>query len=154
MMNTMVWVWLGIMAVSAFVEASTMSLVSTWFAVGALASAFAAYYGLSTGGQIALFIIVALVTLLLARPMAKKFLDPKIVPTNADRVIGMTANVVEEIDNEKSLGAVRVDGKVWTARSEDGYAIPVDTQVEVCRIQGIKLYVRPMAGAMVGSRSR
>ena len=154
MMNTMMWIWLGIMAVSFFVEASTMSLVSTWFALGALAAAVAAYYGAAPAVQFALFIIVALVTLLLARPLAKKFLDPKIVPTNADRVIGMTACVVEEIDNEKSLGAVRVDGKVWTARSEDHYTIPEGTQVEVCRIQGVKVYVRPVAGAAVGVRSR
>lgn len=153
MMNTMVWIWLGIMAVSIFVEAATMSLVSTWFALGALAAAVAAYYEVVPAVQFAIFIIVALITLLLARPLAKKFLDPKIVPTNADRVIGMTAYVVEAINNDREFGAVKVDGKVWTARSEDNYDIPEGTQVEVCRIQGIKLYVRPMAGAVVGMRS-
>ena len=66
----------------------------------------------------------------------------------------MSACVVEEINNELATGAVRVDGKVWTARSEDGMVILCDTQVEVCRIQGVKLYVRPAAGAVVGARSR
>ena len=154
MMNMMVWIWLGVMAFSFFLEAATMSLVSIWFALGALASAFAAYFGAELGVQFAIFIIVALLTLLLARPLAKKFLDPKIVPTNADRVVGMSACVVEEINNELATGAVRVDGKVWTARSEDGMVILCDTQVEVCRIQGVKLYVRPAAGAVVGVRSR
>ena len=47
MMNGMVWIWLGVMAVSAFVEAATLTLVSIWFAAGALVATFAAYAGAS-----------------------------------------------------------------------------------------------------------
>ena len=52
MMNGMVWTWLGVMAVSAFVEAATLTLVSIWFAAGALAATFAAYAGASLTVQI------------------------------------------------------------------------------------------------------
>ena len=54
MMNVMVWVWLGVMALSAFVEAATLALVSVWFAAGALIATFAAYAGASLTVQLML----------------------------------------------------------------------------------------------------
>ena len=38
----MVWVWIAVMALAAFVEAATPMLVSIWFSVGALAAMGAA----------------------------------------------------------------------------------------------------------------
>ena len=43
MLNTMVWLWLAVVALALILEASTMSLVSVWFAMGALVTVFAAY---------------------------------------------------------------------------------------------------------------
>ena len=43
-----------------------------------------------------------------------------------------------------------IDGKTWTARSEDGNIIPAGEQVEVVRMEGVKLFVRPRAGVVVG----
>jgi membrane protein implicated in regulation of membrane protease activity len=35
-----------------------------------------------------------------------------------------------------------VDGKTWTARSEDGSVIPAGTQVLIERMEGVKLFVK------------
>ena len=146
----MVWVWVIVMALAAFVEAATPVLVSIWFSVGALVAMLAAYFGASLTVQLLLFVFVSIAALVGARPLAKRFVDPHIVPTNADRLLGAKAQVTEEIDNEHASGAVYIDGKTWTARSEDGDIIPAGEQVEVVRMEGVKLFVRPRAGALVG----
>lgn len=149
-LDHMVWVWVAVMALAAFVEAATPILVSIWFSVGALVAMLAAYLGASITVQLLLFVFVSIAALIGARPLAKRFLDPHIVPTNADRLLGEEAQVTEEIDNEHAAGAVYIDGKTWTARSEDGEVIPAGQQVEVVRMEGVKLFVRPRAGVPVG----
>ena len=146
----MVWVWVAVMALAAFVEAATPMLVSIWFSVGALAAMLAAYFGASITVQLLLFVFVSIAALVGLRPLAKRFIDPHIVPTNADRLLGGKAQVTETIDNERSAGAVYIDGTTWTARSEDGNIIPAGEQVEVVRMEGVKLFVRPRAGVVVG----
>ena len=62
------------------------------------------------------------------------------VATNADAVIGKNAVVTEQIDNIHAKGAVKVDGKEWTARSDDGNIIISEGEiVTVLRIEGVKL---------------
>ena len=149
MLSHMVWVWIAVMALAAFIEAAPPVLVSIWFSVGALVAMFAAFFGASITVQLLLFVFVSLAALIGARPLAKRFIDPHIVPTNADRLLGGEARVTEEINNEVPSGAVYIDGKTWTARSEDGEIIPSGELVEVIRMEGVKLFVRPRAGVPV-----
>ena len=73
MTNGMVWVWLAVMAVSAFAEMATMALVSVWCAVGALAAVFAAYFGAPLAAQLLVFVIVSIVVAAVVRPLAKRY---------------------------------------------------------------------------------
>lgn len=145
MLDTMVWVWLGAVALALFLEAATMSLVSIWFAVGALVTVFAAYAGMPVTGQLLIFIVVSIVAFFTTRPLTRRFVDPHITPTNADRLLGLDAKVTEEINNELPTGTVYVDGKTWTARSAGGEVIPAGELVEVAWMEGVKLFVRPKA---------
>ena len=79
--------------------------------------------------------------LAITRPIVKKKLTAKAQPTNADRCIGSDATVLETIDNARSVGQVKVDGKVWSARSLDGGIIEENTIVTVKKIEGVKLLV-------------
>lgn len=144
-MTEMVWFWLGVLAVSVFVEMGTMALVSVWCVVGALVTVFAAYAGASPVAQVLLFVIVSIITAATVRPLAKKYADPHKIATNADRLLGMEARVTEDIDNAKPAGAVYVDGKTWTARSVDGEVIAAGEVVEIERMEGVKLIVRVKA---------
>ena len=81
--------------------------------------------------------------------LVKKYLRPRIQATNADRCVGRTGVVLEDIDNLAATGQVRVCGSVWSARSTDGASIAAGTTVVVDRIEGVKLMVRP-AKAPVG----
>ena len=102
--------WLVLLIVFAASEAITVGLTSIWFAAGALAALVAALLGGAVWIQITLFLAVSLLCLAAVRPLAKRHLNSKVEPTNADRVIGAQAQVTEDIDNEGPTGAVYVDG--------------------------------------------
>lgn len=139
-------VWLILLILFAGMEAATAGLVSVWFAVGAAAALLTS---LATGSlliQTIVFLAVSLLALLALRPLTRKFVNPKIVPTNFDRIIGATAVVTEEIDNLKGRGAVTIGGVTWTARAEQpDRIIPAGTAVQVLWIEGVKVFVRPAA---------
>ena len=97
-------------------------------------------------GQVVVFLGVSFLTLLLVRPMAQKYVNDRHVATNADRVIGREAVVIQKIDNLEGQGQVSVSGAVWTARSQEEQVIPVGERVRVLRIEGVKVYVTPASG--------
>lgn len=134
-------VWLALLLIFIVGEAVSVGLTSIWFAAGSLVALISALLGANLWVQIALFIIVSLLCLLAVRPLAKKYLNPRIQATNADRIIGTKAKVSEDIDNVQGRGVVSISGVAWTARSEDGSPIPAGALVRVLRIEGVKVYV-------------
>ena len=134
-------------AVVAFVilELATVGLASIWFALGALCALIAALLGAPVWLQVVCFAIVSVATLLLTRPLAKKYINSKTMATNADRVIGRKAVVKERIDELAGTGAVLADGKMWSARTTDGSSAEVDEIVVVREIRGVKLIVEHQA---------
>lgn len=148
-LSYMFWIWIGVMALSAFLEAATTALISIWFAAGALAALLTAMAGASLTTQLMVFVFISIAALAVARPLAKRFIDPHIVPTNADRLLGTECIVTERIDNERASGAVYADGKTWTARSADGEIVPAGEQVEIVGMEGVKLIIRLRAAEVV-----
>lgn len=141
-------IWLALLLLFAGAEAATVGLTSIWFAAGALCALIAALLGGVLWVQITLFLAVSLLCLLAVRPLARRHLNSKVEPTNADRVIGEQAQVTEDIDNIQGRGTVVIRGVVWTARSEDGSPVPAGSLVRVLRIEGVKVFVeRVPAGA-------
>ncbi|MBE6998024.1 MAG: NfeD family protein [Ruminococcaceae bacterium] len=132
-------------AVVAFVilELATVGLASIWFALGALCALIAALLGAPLWLQIVWFALISVVTLLLTRPLAKKYINNKTMATNADRVIGRKAVVKERIDELAGTGAVLADGKMWSARTPDGATVEPGAIVTVLEIRGVKLIVEP-----------
>ena len=132
-------------AVIAFVilELATVGLASIWFALGALCALIAALLGAPVWLQVVWFVIVSVATLLLTRPLAKKYINSKTMATNADRVIGGKAVVKERIDELAGTGAVLADGKMWTARTADGSVAEPGDIVTVLEIRGVRLIVEP-----------
>ena len=141
-MNVMSWLWLGGVVLFGAVEAATAGLVSIWFAAGAVAGLIAAWLGAGVAVQVVLFAAVSAAALAVTRPLVRRYAAGKAVPTNLDRVLGDPGRVTETIANARSAGAVYVDGKTWTARSDDGAVIPQGTTVKILRMEGVKLFVR------------
>ena len=138
---TMTTFWLIVMVMFLVVEAATVGLVCIWFAVGSLAALLAAMCGAQLWLQIVLFLVVSAATLYFTRPLVKRYVNSKVEPTNADMVIGKECRVTETVDNIAGTGAVYVDGKTWTARSENDEVIQAGTLVTAKSIDGVKLIV-------------
>ena len=134
-------IWLGLLILFGIGEAVTVGLTSIWFAAGSLAALIVALLGGPLWLQIALFIVISALCMLAIRPLARKYLNSQVEPTNADRIIGSEAIVTEEIHNIQATGAVRIGGITWSARSEHDVIIPAGTLVKVLRIEGVKVYV-------------
>ncbi len=134
--------WIAAMVILLIVEIATLGLTTIWFAGGALIAAIASALGAPLWLSILLFVLVSAVLLFFTRPIVKKHFNGKLVKTNVESIVGAHAVVTEEIDNIKGLGQVKVDGKEWTARSEDeSRIIPKDTVVTVKEVSGVKLLV-------------
>ena len=137
------YIWIGLIVVFGVAEAATAGLVSIWFVLGSVAGLVAAVCGGNIWVQVAAFFVVSIAALIATRPLVKRWSQRAVRPTNLDQVIGQTARVTEAIDNTVPCGAVYVQGKTWTARSESGDPIPADTLVTVARMEGVRLFVRP-----------
>ena len=137
----MITIWAAGIVVFLIIEAVTAGVASIWFALGSICALIAALLGAPVWLQIVWFAVISVLTMVLTRPIIKKYINGKTQPTNADRVIGMKATVREDIDNLAAKGSVLCDGKEWSARSTDGGIIPSGKIVTVMAIEGVKLIV-------------
>ena len=138
------FVWLGLVILFLIAEGATVSLVSLWFAAGAVVAMFAALLGAGIWLQTGLFLAVSGALLLMLRPIVRRYLVPKITATNVDSLVGATGLVTETIDNVTASGQVKLGAMEWTARSTTGENIPQGTLIRVDRIEGVKVYVTPV----------
>ena len=141
-LETMIWV--AVIVIAAILEGMSTQLISIWFVGGGIAGMIAQLCGARVWLQVLIAAVVTLVLLLATRPLVKKFLQNKETHTNADRVVGQTAVVTEDIDNLAARGRVEVLGNDWAARSTENVRIQKGTKVQVVRIEGVKLIVTPL----------
>lgn len=133
--------WGIIFILAAIAECTTMQLITIWFAVGALAAVIAALCGLGFTAQFAIFVLASFLLLLLTRPLLRGLKVKHVAVMNAQRDIGASAQVIEEINPALGTGRVRVNGVDWIAVSEMGDVIPKDSIVIISQIDGAKLVV-------------
>ena len=138
------FIWLGVMVLFLIVEAATVTMVSLWFAGGALAALVVALLDGSWLLQIIAFLVVSAGLLALLRPLARKHFTPKLVKTNVDSVIGTEGYVTADIDNVAATGKCKLGAMEWTARSATGEKISTGTLVKVEKIEGVKAFVIPV----------
>ena len=133
--------WLAAMVIFIIAEATTVTLVSIWFAVGALGAILIALLGGGLTLQVTVFLALAIVLLIFLRGAVRKRFAPRITRTNVDSVIGATGIVVTPVNNIAALGQVQINGVEWSARSTDGSHIGAGTLVKVDKIEGVKVFV-------------
>lgn len=143
-MNWAAIVWFALLAVFLVVEAACpIHLVSIWFAAGSLVALIIAGIGGPVWLQVTLFLLVSGSLLGMLWPMVKRYLNPKLVKTNVDAVVGSRGYVTGDIDNVSATGQVKLGGMEWSARSTSGAPISKGTLVKVDRIEGVKAFVSP-----------
>lgn len=140
-MNYM-WFWLISFVVLLICELMTSSLISIWFCGGAIAALLTEALGFDFIVQLAVFVVISFVLLVLTRPFAKKILKKEPLKTNVSTLIGKTAVVTKRINNSNSEGEISVDGQIWSAKTVGSEIIEPSSNVIIEEIQGVKAVVK------------
>ena len=120
-----------------------MELVSIWFGIASIVSLCIS--GISPWwGQLIVFVVVSLVSLILTRPIIKKLLNSReIRKTNSDEFIGQRVKVIKDVDKFDG-GEVKINGIIYTAilKEDSTTTIKKDSVVEVVAIKGNRLVIK------------
>lgn len=148
----MPFIWLGIALLMGVLEVSTSQLISVWFVLGALGAAVTCIFTDNIIIQIAVFVAVSVLSLIVTRPFVNKIKKVPQVATNADMNIGKVVKVIKDIDNSNSTGEVKIDDVIWTARTLDNSVVKKGEEVVIKSIEGIKLMVLPVTSSNAQNR--
>jgi membrane protein implicated in regulation of membrane protease activity len=143
--------WLGLALILAAIEAATVDFVFLMFAGGALAAAVASALGVGFAGQVVVGVVVAVLLLLLVRPIiTKRFMVAEASHgIGARSLVGRTGRVLQTVT--ATDGRVKVAGETWSARTPAGGATCQPGQeVQVVSIEGATVIV---SGVTAGQRA-
>ena len=136
-MNPVPFLWLAAVVGFLLLEASTFSMTSVWFAVGAAAALLTCLFTDSFRAQALVFIVVSILCLLAFRPLAAK-LRQKITPTNGDRNLGREATVLTTVTAD-------LPGVDWNARcATPGDILTPGQRCRVTELHSTLLIVEPV----------
>lgn len=139
------WQWWLITSGIFFIgEIMTVGFLLFWFGIASLISMVVSFFTSNLVIQMVVFLVSSVILILATKPFVKKFMNKKNIATNAYSLIGKTGLVIQEIDNVKGIGQIKVGGEVWSAQSEDNSVIPVNTEIELTKIDGVKAIVKPI----------
>ncbi len=138
------WLVLGIGLIIA--EIFTLGFVLFWFGIGALAASIAAFSGLGSAWQFAVFAIVSIALTAMSRTIFARYLphgDTNAMKSGVDSLPGKIGTVSAASNGALNEAAVKVFGSTWTAFPIDGEAaLTAGEKVEVVEVRGSSLYVR------------
>jgi membrane protein implicated in regulation of membrane protease activity len=138
-----VWqIWITIAALFVVGEIFTAGFFLFWFGVGAAVAGILALLGFGSTVQLGSFVIVSGLLFAVSRRFAEKFTKEQPPGIGADRFIHKTGVTLEEIDNMKNTGRVRIGKDEWRADSETKETIPEGVRVRVTRLDGTHLVVK------------
>jgi membrane protein implicated in regulation of membrane protease activity len=105
-------------------------------AVAAIPAALVAVLGGAAWLQVLVFILGALASLGVLRPVARAHLQmPVLLRTGTAALVGARAVVLEQVD--RNGGRVRIGGEEWSARAYmDDQVLEAGAHVEVAKIEG------------------
>lgn len=138
-------IWLVLSGIFVIIEIVNLSFFIFWFALGALIAMVVSLFIDSLPLQIAIFVVSSTILLFATKPFVKKFIDKDSnVKTNAYSIEGKVGKVTVDIEPIEGKGQIKVNGEVWSARSEENEVIPKDTEVIIEKIDGVKAIVKPL----------
>lgn len=138
-------IWLVLSGIFVIIEIVNLSFFIFWFALGALIAMVVSLFIDSLPLQIAIFVVSSTILLFATKPFVKKFIDKDSnVKTNAYSIEGKVGKVTVDIEPIEGKGQIKVNGEVWSAKSEENEVIPKDTEVIIEKIDGVKAIVKPL----------
>lgn len=138
--------WLIAAGIFLIGEIFTVGFLIFWLGIAAIIAMIVSLFVDNILVQTAIFVIASALLLLFTKPFVDKYINKNkdTVATNAFSLIGKKGIVTKEINGPtSSFGQVKVAEEIWSAISEDGSSIPEDSEIEVVKIDGVKLIVKP-----------
>ncbi|MDO5556419.1 MAG: NfeD family protein [Clostridia bacterium] len=136
--------WLIVAGVFFIIEIATVGFLIFWLGVGALLAMITSFLTNSIFIQTIVFVITSCILIPLTKPLADKFVGKNIIPTNTSSLINKHGVVIMDINPIQATGQVKVNGEIWSAKSENELVINKGTEIEVLKIDGVKLIVSPI----------
>jgi len=137
---------MAVAAVFIIGEIFTLGFFLLWFGIGAAVAGILAIFGLGGSWQWGAFAVVSGVLFVLSRRFAERFSKKQPPGIGADRFIDKKGVVLEEVDNIKNSGRIRMGKEEWRAESDTGEVILVGKMVEVTRLVGTHVVVKTLKG--------
>ncbi len=137
-------IWLIAAGIFFVGEIFTAGFLIFWLGFGALLAMVVSFFTSNIIIQMAVFVISSGIFILATKPLINKFAKKDVVPTNVYSIIGKPAIVIEDINWETGTGQIKVEGEVWSAKTNDSVIIPKGSEVEIESIDGVKAFVKPI----------
>lgn len=134
-------VWLAVAIAFGIGELFTTSLTLVWFSIGAIVLIFLSSFIESVIIQLIIFCVISFSLLAIATKKIVKKDETYRYNTNLQGVISKGGYVKEDI-LPNNTGIVIVGREEWTAISYNNELIEKDAEVEVLKIEGVKLVVK------------
>ncbi len=135
--------WLIAAGIFFIVEIINTGFLVFWLGIGALIAMISSLFISNVYIQALIFLVSSTLLIFFTKPFVKKFTkNDKSVATNAFSIIGSRGIVINEINQLSGTGQIKVNGEVWSAKTDSEEIIPVDATVEVIKIDGVKAVVK------------
>ncbi len=138
--------WIAWLAVAVFflvVELLTTTLVSIWFVPAAIITCLLTFVIDSVVWQIAIFLVLSAVFMVVARKIYKKHIKKPVDDVDQnEKLLGKAALVTE--DTNAISGRILVGDVYWRAVSEDGNTIPKGETVVIKSVNGTTLVINKL----------
>ena len=136
-------IWLIAAGVFFISEIITVGFLIFWLGVGSVLAMLVSLITDNILIQFAVFVFSSIALIFLTKPLVNKYISKEdTIPTNSYSLIGKKGKVIKDIG--ETLGQVKVSEEVWSAISENNAPINAGTEIEVLRIDGVKLVVKPV----------
>lgn len=137
------WIWAFLAAGLMIAEMFTAGFFLLPFGIGAAAAAALEFVGVEPGWQWAAFLVLSTTSFLLLRRLADRITHDQPIGTGADRLVGKTGLVTEELVPDNVHGRVRIEREEWRADAPGFGNLGIGTRVVVDAIEGTHLIVHP-----------
>lgn len=138
------WIaWLVVAVFFLVVELLTTTLVSIWFVPAAIITCLLTFVIDSLVWQIAIFVVLSAVFMVVARRIYKKHIKKPVDDVDQnEKLLGRTAIVTEETN--AISGRILVGDVYWRAVSGDGAEIPKGETVVIKGVKGTTLVINKL----------
>ena len=123
-------------------EILTVGFLLFWFGIACLLAMVVSFFTSNIIIQMVVFLVSSVILILSTKPFVKKFINKKTILTNANSLIGKKAIVIKEINNLQGTGQIKIGGEIWSAQNESDTTISENQEVEIIKIEGVKLIVK------------